>query len=252
MAPEIGLLNETAARPRVAFDFAAFTPAEAAEICGTTTVFQRELRKRGILANRDGHYRYDLFGLASLAVLRMHSDRGGPGLARKFAAFAGFGIAWHALLYRDGYAGKDVDRILSWDAELSPKIEAWQAATALVRGVTDWTEAEALAEVARVAASLDGLDGWTLQADWMRGKIFRARQCTKLPIPRFACWWATGTFAWQDSVDAAFLAANAGDPRISGPVVVLDQEALGRRLLVRTMQATRRPFVTVTMEKEPQ
>lgn len=251
MSTAPGLLDQTRTCPRVEFDFTAYTPAAAEEITGATGTYQRELRKRGVLSHRDGHSRFDVFGLASLMLLRMHSERGGPGLAKGLAAFAGFGISWYALMYRDAYRG-DVDRILSWDAELFPRIEAWQAATALLRGVSDWSEAEALAEVARVSASLDGFSGWMLQADWLRGEIFRRRQCTKLPIPRYACWWATGTYAWQDSVDAAFDVAGASDPRLCGPVVVIDQERLGQHLFVSTMQSTGRPFVTVTMEKDPQ
>ena len=246
MAPEHLLMTKRAVVPRVRFDFTAFAVGEAEAITGATGSYQKELRRRGILINTEQgrQQRYDLFGLGPLMVMRLLSDRGGPGLARYVAKSAGFGIAWYALAYYDAYSG-DRDRILAWDPALFPRIEAFQAATALIRGKNDWPEDEARAEVARVAGTLDGFNGWMAQADWMRTEIFRLRQCDDVPVPRFLCWWPTGKYAWQPSLDAAFSDAAPDDPRLLGPVVVLDMARLGMQLVHRMKQATGKAFVTV-------
>jgi hypothetical protein len=249
MSPEqIALLTKRAAsgEPAVTFEFRPFMPGAAGDITGADMMYQNQLRKRGILAHPGSHARFDVFGMGMLMVLRLMSDRGGPKAAAtsKFAMGAGYGIAWHALAYREAYAGAH-EQVLLWDAELGPKIEAWQAGVALLREERDFGP-EALAELDRVVSDPTlAFNGWTAQATWLRTQMFKLRRHPFVPAPRFALWLPNGEFVFRNSIDAAFTEKRLAPILAAGPLVVLDQEALGEQLYTNMRQVTGDVFVTV-------
>lgn len=237
MIEQSSLTAEPTIVPTVTLDFAAFAPGEAERITLTSKSYQRDMRRRGLLGQRVGHERFDLFGLAFLQATRTLAERGGPQLARHVAPHLAFGIAWAALAWVDAYSG-DHDRVLSWDSTAAARLEAWQASTALLRK-PDLTTAETLAEIDRIGPSEDGFN-WAMQAGWLRREIFRRRGCKHVP-QRYFCWWPDGSSGWYASVDGVFDAGVSTDSKFAGAVVVLDQPALAAQLIARCG----RPFVHV-------
>jgi hypothetical protein len=253
MSPEqIALLTKRAASgaPAVTFEFTPFMPGAAGDITGASNMYQRVLRKRGFLRDPVGHERFDVFGMGMLMVLRLMSNRdiGPTAIVRsKFAQATGFGIAWHALAYRDSYAGNP-EAALLWDRTIGARISAWQAATALLRDEREFGP-EAIEEVARLVTDPTlNFNGWTAQSTWLRTAMFRLRGNKLVPIPRFALWLPDETFVFRETVDIAFREKRLIPILRSGPLVVLDLETLGETLLTKMKQVTGHTFVTVHID----
>lgn len=237
-------LTAAAASPRVPavrFDFHAFRRADAVRITGATIDFQSDLVRRGRLNFNGGPPRYDLFGLSFLLAANVLADRRYVGLVQNAAKLAAWAIGWQALKWVDCYAG-DHKRTLSWDAETFARIEAGEAATALLHDPS-LTRAEGLAEVARLDLPHEG--NWAMQASWLRHEIFRQRQYTHEP-QRFVCWWADDTCDWHPTLDAAFNSGPSWDARFRGAVVTLDCDALADQII----SLADRPFVRVEIEPD--
>lgn len=157
--------------PRASFEEAAFFGAEAATISGLTEKYQADLRFRGHITGK-GRVRYDLFGLAALGIFATVGARTGPKAVAPLVKLASFGVAWNMLESPDCYEGDHL-RTYCWDQATFARIEAWRAASALVRA-PDIEPAAALEEIARIGPG-DGFN-WGMQARWLRGEIFRQRQ----------------------------------------------------------------------------
>jgi hypothetical protein len=81
-----------------------FTPGEAEQITGLTTMMQRDWRRRRLLPSRDGHARFDVFEISKMMFLKAMADRGiGPQRASQLAELAVGGIAFGALLPEAAY-----------------------------------------------------------------------------------------------------------------------------------------------------
>ncbi|MEO3428922.1 hypothetical protein AAFN88_08715 [Pelagibius sp. CAU 1746] len=184
-----------------------FTPGEAEGITGVSTALQRDWRRRGFLPSNDGHARFDVFALAEMWALRLLAERGiGPQQSRKAAAWLAAGIVHEALQHRQAYEG---------DFE-----------AAALRGAHPDDN---------VQDRLDVLARWIVQ------ERSRPRGAGQVLPARFFVWTGDGKRRWVDSVDAWFDDIDGGRRKGAGAVIVMDQRALGRRLL----DLARRPFVHV-------
>lgn len=212
------------------YTFTTFTPGEAEAITGVSTALQRDWRRREFLPKGDGHARFDLFTLAELLAMKALADRGvGPQITREIAPLCAAGIAWEALGGKDAYEG-DHQRTFDWQPEqFRPKREG---------------DPELHAMLSKIVPDLPPLTewdaGWSEKADWLRQQIMRLKGYRFTPASKFI-WWADGSETWHNSLDEAFAGLSHLDPKLSGPVIVLDLAALGWVLSERAG----RPFVHV-------
>jgi DNA-binding transcriptional MerR regulator len=202
-----------------------FTPGEAERITGVSTTMQRDWRRRGILAKATERARFDLFDLAELLTLKLLSDRGiGPKAAAEVVDWCGYGIAYHTLDSVDAYEG---DHLRTNEA----------------RGLTDIPLSDAERAFITQTIEAAGLDyevptvRWSDKADWLRGQIYRARTRTGVIPGSTFIWWADDSHTFHTSVDEAKSEMTTGDPRLAGPVVVLDFKALAYMLSERAGRA---------------
>ena len=202
-----------------------FTPAEAERITGVTTTMQRDWRRRGILKKEGDTARFDLFDLCELLTLKLLSDRGiGPKAAAEVVTWCGYGVAYHSLDAVDAYEG-DHHR------------------TNEARGLTDIPLSTADRDAIIAAMEAAGEKGpaptvrWGDKADWLRGQIYRARTGGGVVPGRLFIWWADDTHTFHLSVDMALSNMTSADPRIAGPIVVLDFQALSYMLTARAGRA---------------
>lgn len=202
-----------------------FTPGEAERITGVSTTMQRDWRRRGILDKGAERARFDLFDLAELLALKLLSDRGiGPKAAAEVVDWCGYGIAYHSLDSTDAYEG---DHLRTNEA----------------RGLTDIPLTEAERNIIVKAMEGAGVDypvptvRWDDKAYWLRGQVYRARARTGVIPGSMFIWWADDSHTFHTSVDKALSDMTSGDPRIAGPIVVLDFKALAYMLSERAGRA---------------
>lgn len=176
------------------FTLTTFTPGEAERITGLSTAMQRDWRHRGFLPKNDGHARFDAFGLAAMLVLKIFSDRGiGPQFAEKITEITSRSIVWTALELPEMFEGD-----LDWE-----RPEYSERPTYLL------------------------LDGH-------RRGLWNALGFPPLIPSRFLIVFADGSEWWDASLDHAFADERNKTPeKLSGPIIVLDQEVLGDLLAER-------------------
>lgn len=203
---------------------AQFTPAEAERITGVNTALQRDWRRRDIMPSSDGHARFDVFQLASMAVLKTLADRGiGPSLAKEEADWCAASVVWGAMASSE-----------TWDGE-PLKALTWQSAFANPPPV-DPTLVELIG-----LANANGGDfevptvgsHWGRQSEYLRRRLFgHVGRPQIVPAPLFI-WWADGTHMFHQSYDKARSDMFSTDPRVAGAVITIDLEALGATLSER-------------------
>ncbi|MGF7173362.1 MerR family transcriptional regulator [Azospirillum doebereinerae] len=229
----------------IATILSTFTPGEAERITNVSTAQQRDWRRRAILPSNEGHARFDAFAVAEMWTLKLLSDRGiGPQQAKEVASWCAIGIVWHALQWQEAYEGDHL-RAYEWAPQLYEKI------------VTQRQEIEELIKEREVKGELDPAEflakmreldtghGWGFQAGYLqRQTITQAGKGRVIPT-RFFIWWADGSHIWHSSVDAACNDGVSNDARFSGPIIVLDLNALGSTLIERA----ERPLVHVELIK---
>ncbi len=216
-----------------ALTLTTFTPAEAERITGVPTVQQRDWRRRGFLPSNAGHARFDAFNLAELLTLKRMAERDiGLQAVSKIAPWVTRSIVWHALGAVDAYEG-DYARIYEWQpnvyARLQENIAAGKAAVAAFSAVPSGDNLHKIMEMRA--------PNWSTQADWLRDKLWSDRGYPRLIPTQYFIWWATGEEHFDCSLDRAFGALSATDPKVQGAVLVLDHQALGDLLLDRAGRA---------------
>ncbi|WP_028711002.1 hypothetical protein [Paracoccus pantotrophus] len=209
-----------------------FTPAQAEKITGISVDQQRNLRRHGYLAQSEGHARFDGFGLARLLAIRALSDRGiGPSLTAKadesqdIATLCATGILWALLDWVDAYEGDHKTFAAPWppsrprsEDEMKLLIEVGQR-----RGYSESDLRKMLDESSR---------DWAERSEWLKKQVIQKMGARRVIPARYFIWWADGTHTWEHDLDASF-SGSAHDPRYEGAVIILDQEAMGSRLLSR-------------------
>lgn len=184
-----------------------FTSREAEVICRVSMTQQRNWRRYGFLPPIEGHARLDVFDLCELYALGLLTEKSvAPKQAVEVVDMLGMGLAWHALTCIAAYDGDDY-------------LLANEPLNEFEKGLSDpiFSRLDRFGRAAIRAKG--GLPG--------KGRVLPAR---------FFIWFADGTHTWDQGVDRHFH-GNEGDPRMAGPVIVLDQMALGLDLAGRSGKA---------------
>jgi len=212
------------------YTFTTFTPAEAERITGVSTALQRDWRRRGYLPTLEKHARFDMFDLAGLMARGLLASRGiGPQLTEEVIPWCVSGIAWHALKWVDAYEG-DHHRTLDWrppqfrpSREISPEMEELLRRAAADDGkLAEWSK------------SYD--PAWSERGNWLARQILSLKGFPRVIPARYFIWWANDQHVWHESLDKAF-DGWSDDPRVAGPVLVLDLQALASQLQQRAGRA---------------
>ncbi|MEM0990821.1 MAG: hypothetical protein AAGK00_18280 [Pseudomonadota bacterium] len=188
-----------------------FTSRDAEELCRVSMDQQRNWRRYGFLPPIQGHARLDVFDLCELYSLGLLTEKGiAPKQAVEVVDIMRMGLAWHALTCAAAYDGED--HLLSNE----PLNELEKRLDNPIYG--------RLNRYGRAAfKGKEGLMG--------KGRLIPAR---------FFIWFADGTHTWDQGVDHHFH-GNEEDLRVAGPVIVLDQMAVGLDLAHRS----NKPFALV-------
>lgn len=224
----------------------SFTPGEAERTTGLSTNMQRDWRFRGFLPKSDGHARFDLFDLSGMLAMKMLSDRGiGPQISRELFPWLSAGIAYSVLKNHEAYEGDHLRGLPPTfpGEDENEIIEGLRAS--LLAGAPDMTESD-------FRGFVEGLErtsrrnwsrvprGWTRRCEGFAREVMRAKGFSFAVAPYFL-WWADDTHVFTDDIKAAIENAWSTDPRLAGPIVVLDLHALAGLILHRAG----RPFVHV-------
>ncbi|RQW41376.1 helix-turn-helix domain-containing protein [Novosphingobium sp. LASN5T] len=207
------------------FTLTAFTPAEATAITGVSQDLQRDWRRRGFLPRSEGHARFDLFGLAELLTMKLLSARDiGPKAAAEVADWCGNGIAYHALDAVDAYEG---DHLRTNEARGLDD-----------RPLSDDERSKLATLISQTGGRYDAPDvRWGDKADWLRRQVYHKRTGTRVIPGSLFAWWADDSHSFLLSLDEALADMLSGDPRLAGPIVVLDLQALAYTLSERAGRA---------------
>lgn len=175
-----------------------FTPRQAEQITGITMVRQRDLRRHGYLPQHEGHARFTAIDLAQMMVLSSMMQRGiAPSTAAGLAEISAVGIVQVALSSPDVWEGMD-DAEWTYPGEQMPEDKA------------QW--------LARVFSNFQAAAG---DNRW------------RVTPGRFLIIWANGREFWSPSVDHEIEEMEQDDPRLAGPITVLDLHALADQLVRR-------------------
>lgn len=199
---------------------AEFTPGEAARISGVSATLQRDWRRRGYLRKEAGQARFTSFDVAELMALNALAARSiGPQQATMVAKPCAVGIL-HAALSSWSPEGARA----AWDGDFENAV-SWELEA------TDW-----------------GLpSGEPVHEDWLlsrRAHLLADRALKKIGQEdgagkRAFFWWADGSVGFFGSAINALEQVD-GD-RLCGAVILVDNDALGRRL----RQKAGRPLAVV-------
>lgn len=215
---------------------ATFTPGEAERIGPLATNMQRDWRRRGFIPPSP----FDCFALAEMQVLKALADRGiGPQSAKDVSGICALGIVWSAIQWGEAIDG-DLTGILDDVPEEIRTHHIDMVQETLVR-ISETTGQEKL-------ESRDPL--WSWKAERVAKALWKSREIPRVLPGRYFIWWADGSHLWHKSLDRAFDDLSSSDPRLAGPALVLDLDALGSTLLERAG----RPLVHVEIyddEEEP-
>lgn len=213
---------------------AVFTPREAERITGVTAVMQRDWRRHGYLPVNEGHMRFNVFGLAELLALRLLAERRiGPQQGKLVSDWLAAGIVRFALQSRLAYEG-DAAEIQELPEDISHSALR-----------------SALEKSAAKAKPGNTFDLSAAPLSWLAGANRLSRMVLKMhdkpkgisrALPaRFFLWFSDDTHVWHESIDGCIAEKSTSESRLAGPIVVLDQHAIGEHLLKKTG----RPFVYV-------
>lgn len=173
------------------FTTTLFTPSQAVKITGMSVASQRDLRRHGYLRKHDGHARFDCMDLAEMALIHEMSQRG---VGPKETSSIAKVCAARAVYSSLGERH-------AYEGPLPPLHEA-----------------------------LGNLDRWKGNKDHLRRRFLTSRGYP-YRSGKFFVWWASGEELWCEFLDSAFDSMAFNDPKISGPVIVMDLDSLGKRLL---------------------
>lgn len=219
------------------FKLTMFTPAEAAEMTGVSTMTQRDMRRRGFIPVVEGHARFDPFALAELQVFRLLADRGvGQAQCADVVPWAATGIMWHALFIEKAYSGDHL-RTFEWEPEGRG---VKQPVDDKIRAVFEEHGAKIPPEI-----NMDDWLHWQGQAQWIARRIIsRVRRVRVIPAPYFV-WWPDETHSFVESLDDAFRGQYT-DAQYDGAVIVIDLGAAAAALVQRAGRA----LVQVSYDKD--
>ncbi len=211
-----------------------FTPREAERITGVSTVMQRDWRRHGYLPVNEGHMRFNVFGLAELLALRLLAERRiGPQQGKLVSDWLAAGITRFALQSRHAYEGDaaEIQNLPEDTSRAAMRVALENAAAKAAPGNT---------------FNLSGAPtSWLAGANRLSRMVLKAHDTPKgigraLPA-RFFLWFSDDTHTWHESVDKCFEEEGVAEGLLAGPIVVLDQHAIGEHLL----KMAGRPFVYV-------
>lgn len=173
-----------------------FTPKQAEEITGLSTIRQRDLRRHGYLPTNQGHARFDLFELTEIYALQLMLERNiGPKKAKNISEVCALGITW-AIFGSDNAYGKDYDLISGKHA-------------------------------------LNDMIAKEIEDDkpfYFRSHIFRPSRIKNIVPDEFFIWWANEEYSWYTSLDDAFEEVVEHDAKRSGPIIILSLNSLASDL----------------------
>lgn len=181
------------------FTLTSFTPAEAAAITGVSNDLQRDWRRHGYIAKRDGHARFDVFDLAAMLSMKLLADRGiGPKLSFEVAEYCALGITGCALKWVDSWEGDHLS--------------------------------EKLFEHTRAKE-------WGTVSAFLTRQLWRAQ--TRPPLQPAGCfiWWADGDHVFRESFDEAISQLSTSDSKTDGAIVVLLFDSIASMLIDRAGRA---------------
>ena len=214
------------------FTLAAFTPAEAATITGVSTALQLDWRRHGYLPSNDGHARYDAFDLARMLVMKLLADKGvGPKHTADnedgttigdLADWCAAGVVLRAMKWVEAWSG-DYDGGI----EVSKVLPEGSETCVFTMLSSNPDEAKKV-----IWAAVDASD-WSARADYLMVQLFRSLDRPLVSPADYFIWWADGEHCFHDSVDTAIGELSTGDPKTSGPIVVLSFISLADQLQER-------------------
>lgn len=197
-----------------------FSASEVEKLTGLTTATQRDWRRRGYLPELDGgHARYDIFDICEIAFMQKMTERGiGPQHTHPIRSWSGRRIAGNIGLHQNNY------EVVS---------------TLNVKNIMKYGKTNGIEALANI------LKTGTVD-------IVRTYPKRRNPIPNEASnahnvisgntfiWWADKTERWDKSYENALkeLDLPPNDPKLNGPVILLDLLSVAFDLLHRSS----RPF----------
>lgn len=207
---------------------AQFTPAEAERITGVNTALQRDWRRRGYLPSNEGQARFDVFQLARMTVLKLLADRGiGPALSHEEAEWCALAAVHSAFRDRDAWDGEH-KQALTWLDEYASPPPVDPMIVAFVERANE--------QGADVPVPTEG-SHWGEQSLYLTRRLWRhTKQARVLPAPLFI-WWADGSHTFDTSFEKARGATFSTDPKVAGPIIILDLDAVGGTLVDRAGRA---------------
>lgn len=177
-------------------ELSLYTPRQAEHITGIKMVRQRDLRRHGYLPKQEGVAAFTVVELAKMMVLSSMMQQGiGPAKSVDIAEISAVGIVKWALSSHAAWAGMDLAN-WTYPGEQMPEDKA--------------------AWLSRVFSSGRARDG---EAIW------------RVTPGRFLILFADGQEFWAGSVDQELEEIEPTDPRLAGPIMVLDQKSMAATLL---------------------
>lgn len=213
-----------------------FTPAEAEAITGVSTASQRDWRRHGYLAKRDGHARFDAFDLARMLVIRLLSDRGiGPAQTAQtpylafgdIAAICAAGALGNAFSWRDAWEG-DLEEIPT-----SMTIPEDAEAESFVLDIISSNRSENGPTVFHKPS----IPQWHARTRYLIKRLWREQSIPLITPGSMFIWWANGEHKFANSLESEMSQMLSSDPRTCGPIVVLDYNSLASMLIERAGRA---------------
>lgn len=196
-------------------ELSLFSPRQAEHITGIQMVRQRDLRRHGYLKQHHGHAKFDAIDLAQMMVLSAMMQRGiKPSAASGWAEICAVGIVQSALCDPNAWADFE-NAIWTMPGEQAPAEKAaW-----LSRGFS-------------IQQAHKGRNLWRIQPGF------------------FLIIWADGSELWADSVDTEISFLPPDDPKVSGPITVLDLRALAKVLITRAQAPLARVIAAKTSDQQ--
>lgn len=177
-------------------DLSLYTPRQAESITGIKMVRQRDLRRHGYLPKQDGVAAFTIVELAKMMVLSSMMHQGiGPAKSIGIAEISAVGIVKWALSEPTAWAGMDLAK-WSYPFEQTPQDKA--------------------AWLSRVFSS---------------GRAFEGEPLWRVTPGRFLILFADSQEFWTNSVDQELEEIEPTDPRLAGPIMVLDLKSMAATLL---------------------
>ncbi|SFD16803.1 hypothetical protein [Salipiger profundus] len=200
------------------------TPSEAAATTGVSMAQQLNLRKGGYLPKNQGHARFDLKGLALLAVYGAFSGRGfGPKVSSQSAGYVSQVVYQH-LLYRSEVYERRLRHVMEMelDADCDDLYlrEHGVDCTPETRG--GYLEALAIQELAAVVDP--------------RLEVNFIPVSSRAPAPEFIVSWPDGTFSYGEWQSIALDFEQKQRGHIDGPFFMASAVEMSKRIAERLVK----------------